>query len=81
MQHKKAAIEHNNKRENAKRMRYTYQVGQEVLVKADQSTKYGSNAYMGPFTVVEVYNNGTVRVDEGALTDTYNIRNVTPYKS
>lgn len=79
---KQRLIDLNNKRENAKRLPYTYVVGQRVLVKAAQSTKYGTDAYLGPFTVDSVNpDNGTVRVNEGAVTDTYNIRNVTPYHS
>ena len=38
-----------------------------------------ADLYFGPFTVEAVNTNGTVRVNEGTVTDTYNIRNVTPY--
>jgi hypothetical protein len=78
---KQRMIVANNKRENAKRKDYKYEVGDQVLVKAEQSSKYGSDAYLGPYTVAAVYDNGTVRVDEGTVTDTYNIRNVTPYRT
>lgn len=78
---KQKLVEINNQRENAKRLPYTYQVGQLVLIKAEQNLKYGSDAYLGPYTVVGVNNNGTVRIDEGKITDTYNIRNITPYVS
>jgi len=76
---KQDAINTNNTRENSKRLPYTYRVGQRVLIKAEQSAKYGTDSYFGPFTVEAVNNNGTVRVNEGTVTDTYNIRNVTPY--
>jgi hypothetical protein len=69
-----------NTRENSKRLPYTYHVGgQWVLIKAEQSAKYGTDLYFGPFTVEAVNNNGTICVNEGTVTDTYNIRNVTPY--
>ena len=71
----------NNARENSKRIPYEYQVGQLVLIKSEQRLKYGSDAYLGPYRVVAVNDNGTVRVDEGKITDTYNIRNVHPYVS
>ena len=76
---KQNAINVNNARENSKRIPYEYQVGQRVLIKAEQSSKYGTDSYFGPFTVEAVNSNGTLRVNEGAVTDTYNIRNVTPY--
>lgn len=78
---KQKLIRLNNKRENSKRIPYEYRVGQLILVKAAQSLKYGTDAYLGPYTVVGVNDNGTIRVNEGKVTDTYNIRNVTPYLS
>jgi len=51
------------------------------MVKGEQSTKFDSDAYLGPYKIVQINNNGTVRVNEGVITDTYNIRNITPYLS
>ena len=76
---KRKLIQRNNKRENNARIPHTYAVGDKILIKNAQSTKYGTNAYSGPYTITSVYDNGTVRVDEGPLTDIYNIRNITPY--
>ena len=78
-QRKQQMINANNARENSKRIPYKYRVGQRVLIKAEQGAKYGTDSYLGPFTVEAVNANGTLRVNEGAVTDTYNIRNVTPY--
>jgi hypothetical protein len=77
---KQKLIQQNNKRKNAKRIPHTYHVGDEVLIKQDQNTKFGSNPYKGPYTVTEVRTNGTVRVSEGIVEDTYNVRMITPYK-
>ena len=63
-------INSNNARENSKRQR--------VLIKAEQSAKYGTDLYFGPFTVEAVNNSGTVRI-KGTITDTYSICNVTLY--
>ena len=49
------------------------------MVKNQKSTKYGQNAYNGPWTITEVRNNGTVKLNKGAISDVYNIRNITPY--
>ena len=78
---KQKLIRQNNKRENAKRINHIYSPGDLVLIKSEQKLKYGTDSYLGPYTVVSVNDNGTVRVNEGTITDTYNIRNVTPYKS
>jgi hypothetical protein len=76
---KQQFINYNNKRENAKRKEHQYHVGDRVLIKNATNIKYGTDAYSGPFTVVEVRTNGTVRINRGVVTDTYNIRNVHPY--
>jgi hypothetical protein len=68
---KQALIIANNNRENSKRLLHIYQ--------KDWDSKYGSNTYKGPFEIVEVRSNGTVRIDEGRVTEPYYIRMITPY--
>ena len=63
-----------------KRIKHEYKVHNTVLVKNKQSTKFGQDAYNGPWKILEVRNNSTVKIQKGAITDTYNIRNITPYK-
>ena len=79
-QRKQKLINQNNQKENSKWLSHQYNIGDEVLIKQDQPTKFGSNPYKGPFTITAVRNNGTVRVREGIIEDTYNIRMITPYK-
>ena len=67
-------------RENKKRKFYEYQVNDEVMVKLDQTSKYGTYAYKGPFTVSKINDNGTVRLEMDNIVDTYNIRNIKPYR-
>ena len=74
-------INKNNARENLKRIKHVYKVNDLVLVKNERSTKYGQDAYNGPWTILEVRNNGTVKIEKGAVSDVYNIRNITPYTS
>jgi hypothetical protein len=76
---KQRLINQNNKRENSKRIPHLYKVGDEILIKQDQNSKFGSNPYKGPYIITEVRNNGTVRVKEGISEDTYNVRMITPY--
>ena len=80
---KQRMINKNNEQENRKRIKYTYVVGQKVLIKTEQSRKYGKNPYQGPYEVVEVRNNGSLRlkklIGRGAVFETYNLRNVVPF--
>jgi Integrase zinc binding domain len=67
---KQALINSNTKRENNKRHQHTYSVGDQILIRKDWDSKYGSDAHKGPYEIVEVRSNGTVRVNEGRVTDT-----------
>ena len=76
---KQELINKNNAKENSRRHPHTYRAGDQVLIKGAQRTKYGDNAYMGPVTILQVYDNGTVRYQKGNVIDKINIRNITPY--
>ena len=82
-ENKSSLIQRNNERENNKRVKYTYTVGQKVVIKTEQSRKYGKDPYEGPYEVVEVRNNGSLRLKKilgrGAVFQTFNIRNIFPY--
>jgi hypothetical protein len=81
---KQKLILQNNKRENAKRKPHTYRVGDEVVIKAGATNKHGYDPYLGPMRITQVDDNGTVKLikvsDEngGAVTQTWNIRNIQP---
>ena len=77
---KQNLINKNTMRENKSRWPYEYQVNDEVMVKMDQTSKYGTNAYKGPYKVSKINDNGTVHLEMGNIVDTYNIRNIKPYR-
>ena len=82
---KQRLIDQNNRRENAKRRRYTYNVGDRVRVTQDYQRKHGQNQFKGPLEIEAVNDNGTVELRQdtpngGAVTQTWNIRNILPYK-
>ena len=77
-QRKQDLINKNNKRENAGRIEYEYKVGEKVLLKRGNENKYES-PYHGPYEVLEVRDNGTVRLKVNSVTDTYNIRRLVPF--
>ena len=78
-QRKQALINKNNARENKKRTPHTYKVGDKILLRNRQDTKYGNDPYSNPVQIVQVNNNGTIRYTDGTITDTINIRNIHPY--
>ena len=83
-QRKQQLINKNNARENAKRKPHEYKANDKVLVKNPDNRKFGSNPYIGPFTVTSVNNNGTVELQQdltkGSVTKPWNIRQLKPYK-
>ena len=81
-QRKQALINKGNQKENRRRQSHVYRTGDKVLLKNAWKTKYNADAYIGPYTITAVNeNNGTVNARKGKVTDTYNIRNITPYKA
>jgi hypothetical protein len=84
---KQRLILQNNKRENAKRIPHTYNVGDIVRVKAGAKRKHGSDPYLGPMRITQVNDNGTVKLikvadnNGGAVSQTWNIRNIEPRKA
>ena len=83
---KQKRILQNNKKENATRKPYVYEVGQKVLVQQDPNRKHDSDKCVGPFEIVETFDNGTVKLQQGTtrggvVYQTWNVRNITPYKA
>jgi hypothetical protein len=82
---KQKLIRKNNQRENTARVPYQYQVGQPVMVR-DNPTKKGAYQATGPWTIQKIYDNGTVKLTRntpagGAVSQTWNIRNVYPCRA
>jgi len=79
-QRKQQMIHKNNQRENANRIEHTYKVGDKVLVRRGTENKY-ETPYAGPFEILKVNDNGTVRLVVKSVEDSYNIRRLEPYHS
>ena len=77
---KQQIIDKNNQRENARRVKHVYSVGDQVLLKRGTENKYEA-PYKGPYEVIRVLENGTVRLTVNAVIDTYNVRRLMPYHS
>ena len=78
---KRQAAKTANERENRARVRYEYRPGHKVLIllknegmgsKLDSPTE-------GPYEVLKVYNNGTVKIKRGSYDEIINIRRLKPF--
>ena len=76
---KQRDIDRNNAKENGLRINHDYQVGDKVLITNNDIHRKLNCPTKGPFTIVQTYTNGTVRVKNGAVTERINIRRCTPY--
>ena len=77
---KQRAINQNNRKENMRRIPHDYRIGDKVLYRGDSLSKFSEDQYDGPYTIVQVNTNGTVRLKMDAVTDTVNIRLLKPYR-
>jgi len=81
---KQKLVIQNNKRKNAKRKPHACNAGDVAAVKAGKGRKHGSNPCLGPMRIAQVCDNGTVKLvkvaenNGGAVSQTWNIRNIEP---
>ena len=76
---KQKDVDRNNARENSLSVDHDYHIGDKVLV-TDQDIHCKLNCpTKGPYNMIQVYTNGTVRVQRGAVTERINIHRCTPY--
>ena len=74
---KQIKIDAANKRENAKRVDYDWQVGDLCLIKKDHHGEIIRKVEFpneGPYKIIQVHTNGTVRIQCGKVTERINIR-------
>ena len=63
-----------------KRIPHDYQVHNKVLIKSKTRKNKFDPEWKGPVRIIRVYENGTIRYQDGATSDIINIRNIHPYK-
>ena len=69
----------NNAKENKSRIPYEYKVNDMILVTRNKASKHGEREKDGPYPIIQVNDNGTVRYDKGTYSDIINIRQCEPY--
>jgi transposase InsO family protein len=73
-------IDENIRRTNAKRIDHNYNIGDRVKMVEYDPTKLDGRTH-GPYTIVRVFTNGTVRIQRSAhVQETVNIRKLFPYR-
>ena len=76
---KQELVYQNNKRENAKRIRWKYKVGDEVIILNTGKRKL-DRPHEGPYVINKVYSNGTIDIQKGSVEYRINIRRVAPFR-
>ena len=76
---KQRLINMNNKRENAKRITHEYQINDKILLLRQKRNKHGEKEYDGPFTILDIHNNGSIKIQKSNYTDVVHKRQVIPY--
>jgi hypothetical protein len=79
-QRKQDIINVNNRKENSKRIKHEYRVGEEVLLEKPGQISKLSAPRTGPYRITETYTNGTVCIQRGVVNERVNIRRLTPYR-
>jgi hypothetical protein len=69
----------NNERENKSRTDYQYKVGDKVLINRDVIQRKLLPKRDGPYEVVRIYDNGTIKLRKGIVVQRINIRRLQPY--
>jgi hypothetical protein len=74
----------NNEKESKKQLEHRYKIILLLILRKpyemDKAAKISSPTYnKGPYRILEVFNNGAVKILQGAYTDIINIRCLIPY--
>jgi hypothetical protein len=81
LQRKRTARLKNTERENKTRVEHHYQVGDQVMINRDEIQRKLLPKRDGPYEVVRVYDNGTIKLRKGIIVQRINIRRLVPYRS
>ena len=79
VQRRKEQILRDNVQENKTRLPHVYHVGQKVLLTKPGIIPKMTTPREGPYNILQVYMNGTVRIQRGPIESRVNIRRLTPY--
>ena len=75
---KQHQVDIDNVRENAKRVMHDYTIGNQVYVEITGIYRKLYYKKQGPYRIIEVFSNGTVRVQRGQVNERINISHLKP---
>ena len=78
-QHKQILVNKANKHENKKCVYFEYAIGNKILIAKDGVLHKAESNYEGPYEIIQVYTNGTVRIKRNKMTKILNIRRIITY--
>ena len=78
---KQDLIYKSNNKENKSRIPYEYKVGDQVLLETPGILRKLSTSRTGPYPVTKVYNNGTIQIQRGIVSERVNIRRICPFQA
>ena len=76
---KQRLINHNNRREKAKRLQYDYEVGHHTYIIRYENYRKVERNKLGQFRTTKVLTNGSIRIQQGINNEKINIRRLTPH--
>ena len=76
---KQRQVNRDNERENKSRIDHDFTVGEKVLVTSTRLQAKLNTPTRGPYNIIQTYTNGTVRIQNGIVTERINIRRLIPY--
>ena len=76
---RKKESEKNNFNENKSRKHHTCQIGDHVLISKNEIQNRLHAKREGPFQIVQVLDNGTIKIQKGQYTQRISIRRCTPF--
>ena len=68
-QRRQLLVDQNNARENRRRIDFDYTVGNKVLLKKDGILRKAVDKNVGPYVIIQVHTNGTVRIQRGNISE------------
>ena len=76
---KQQSVDQANRRENSRRVDHDYSVGDQVYITRTDIHRKLDGPKTGPYPITDVYTNGTVRIQRGAINERINIRRIEPH--
>jgi hypothetical protein len=78
---KQDLIHKSNNKEKKSCIPYEYKVGDQVLLETPGILRKLSTPCMGPYPVTKVYNNGSIQMQRGIVSERVNIRRICPFQA